>query len=217
MIGAIASAVGSAYLNRQATKRANKQSRIATAKQMAFQTDMSNTSYQRGMEDMRKAGLNPILAGKMGGATTPTGASYVAQKEDPVGASLQGVQTASAKQQLINQREVNRGQQITNDLNKLDLDALKRTGLSPMQMKHTVFNQAGSEIYSKAKSNITSATDAVTNSLDQTTGYFRTLARDIKKSLNTSAKESDILRILINTKQYNERKRKFNKRLRNNK
>ena len=42
--------------------------------QMNFQREMSNTSYQRAMEDMRKAGLNPILAGKLGGASTPSGA-----------------------------------------------------------------------------------------------------------------------------------------------
>ena len=61
MLAQAAMAVGSAYLNRQAAKRANKNTRIATAKQMAFQREMSNTSYQRGMEDMRLAGLNPIL------------------------------------------------------------------------------------------------------------------------------------------------------------
>lgn len=82
-IGTIAAAVGSAYLNRQAAKRANKQARIASATQMAFQERMSNTAYQRGMEDMRKAGLNPILAGKMGGASTPSGAQYTPQMEQP--------------------------------------------------------------------------------------------------------------------------------------
>ena len=54
----------------------NKAAKAASARQMAFQKDMSNTSYQRGMEDMKKAGLNPILAGKFGGASTPTGSTY---------------------------------------------------------------------------------------------------------------------------------------------
>jgi hypothetical protein len=72
MLGALISG-GASLLG---THMRNKAAKAASARQMAFQKDMSDTSYQRGMEDMKKAGLNPILAGKMGGASTPTGSTY---------------------------------------------------------------------------------------------------------------------------------------------
>lgn len=45
------------------------------AKAREYNTEMSNTSWQRGTADMKAAGLNPMLAFQQGGASTPTSAS----------------------------------------------------------------------------------------------------------------------------------------------
>ena len=44
-------------------------------KQRDFEANMSNTQYQRGVADMRAAGINPALAMSTGGASVPSGAA----------------------------------------------------------------------------------------------------------------------------------------------
>jgi hypothetical protein len=52
----------------------NVASAEAAAKQMQFQREASDTSYQRQIADLKAAGINPMLVAKLGGASTPAGA-----------------------------------------------------------------------------------------------------------------------------------------------
>lgn len=74
----VASMVGPA-LSYFGQKSANDSNESIARSQMDFQERMSNTAYQRSMDDMRAAGLNPVLAYKQGGASSPAGASIAVQ------------------------------------------------------------------------------------------------------------------------------------------
>lgn len=85
VIGGLFSAFGQAAANQEAKE--------ASQRQMDFQKETLRSQYQWGMEDMRKAGLNPILAYKQGGAGSASGADYT-----PGNVGAAGVTGASTAQ-----------------------------------------------------------------------------------------------------------------------
>jgi len=102
-------ALGGAYLGYKGTKQQNVASAQQAEKQMAFQDKsldramsfqerMSNTAHQRQVQDLRAAGLNPILSSKYGGSSTPSGATAsgaMAPQFNKYQVALQNAQSAA--------------------------------------------------------------------------------------------------------------------------
>lgn len=97
--GPIMGGIG-ALLGFAGQRSANKRNIALAREQMAFQERMSNSAYQRAMADMRKAGLNPILAAKQP-ASTPGG--QTTRVDSALGAGVNAFNTtASAQAQIKN-------------------------------------------------------------------------------------------------------------------
>jgi hypothetical protein len=111
LVSGLVGGVGS-YMGQQSANQANAD---IARQQMDFQNQQRQTSYQTAVQDMQKAGLNPMLAYQQGGAGNQAGAS--AQMQNAIGAGITSAQHGISKYQelknLTSQQELI-GSQIDN-------------------------------------------------------------------------------------------------------
>lgn len=106
LIGAGSDILGG-MLGSSAQKKANKANIQLAKENRDWEERMSSTSWQRGVEDMKAAGLNPMLAFSQGGASTPNSSAATVQPEDAIARSVSSAGSKAAavltmQQQLAN-------------------------------------------------------------------------------------------------------------------
>lgn len=196
LIGGAASLAGGLIANKGREDQANISGQFNQAsarEQMEFQERMSNTAHQRQMADLKKAGLNPLLSAKYGGASSPGGSSAtrpMADQKDiisPAISSALTIQQNEADIALKNAQAANQQAQadrlgniapLTEELGKLATDVSK--GLDTIR---SWTPEKAIEAALKAITDRTTkpAKDAVRDIIEKGTDYIEATA-DLSKS-----------------------------------
>lgn len=147
---------GGAMSNARSVELTNQLSMEESQRNRDFQERMSNSAYQRSMEDMRKAGLNPMLASSLGGASVPSGstASFTAPQTGDIGAGLvktagvvagmnnTSAQTASIKASTNKMETVDTDKTVADtNLASVNYDKTKQEANNATAQEHNIRSQ----------------------------------------------------------------------------
>jgi len=187
MLDSFASAGGGLFDAAFSAWSMNEEQKYNTAEAQTnrnFQKMMSDTSYQRAVEDLNKAGLSPMLAYSKGGATTPGGAtasSTTGAKSDMSGAIKRDVESDLLREQMEvakSQRELN--VQTASKVAEEAKLAAQRVLQEPARF-YLEQAEAGSRVNANSATTIKTDVDAANNAALRTPSSDPYWYRDIKK------------------------------------
>ncbi len=155
--GQIVGAGLSGQLTASGASKANQRGVKSAREAMAFTERMSNTAVQRRMEDLRMAGINPLLAGKHE-ASTPAGAQSTFR--NAIGEGVQSAQQAAALANSIKKTKA----EVANIEANTELTGSKNDLIGP-----------GSEIAKHLERIITGLLGSPDKTTDNTQGIMKTI------------------------------------------
>ena len=193
MLPAIAiGAAALSYLGQQQTNQknwdiasaANQASAQQAQNQMDFQERMRRTQYQTAVEDMKKAGLSPMLAYFQGGAGTPSGAMgqvSTAKVGNAIQSALAGYQTMAMNNADLDLKDATT-KGTTAQTIKTEADTIKTAADIGYTLENTKLNQQQQKNLEEALTKITQEISNLRASERLTTAQTKNVQENIAPS-----------------------------------